>query len=354
MNANAPDLDRLSHHSLLFLAWRRFSAHRMAFVSLLFVTLYSLLTFLSPFFPIYSYKVQVPQHSNLPPSFRSAGELLLAKLEQRQANYLRKNNLEEKTAAMVQQLSDLQAKIAAEQMVDGRGNKVFTHQRRYLLGSDNLGRDLLARTLYGGRVSILIGLLGSLISMLLGSLIGAVSAYVGGYLDYLIMRFVDVLYSLPFIIVVVLLMAFFGSSFINLFIALAIVSWLTAARMVRGQVLSLKNSLFVEAARSMGASHLRIILVHLLPNCLGVIIVFSTLRIPAFILFESFLSYLGLGISAPLASWGSLIRDGSKLLGIYSFQLWIPTLAMSVFLLAMNFIGDGLRDALDPRKRKSK
>jgi len=165
------------------------------------------------------------------------------------------------------------------------------------------------------------------------------------------MRVVDVLYGLPYMLLVIILMAIFGRNILNLFFALAIISWLTVARVVRGQIISLKNAEFVEAAMSMGASTWRIVFKHLVPNSLGVIIVFSTLRVPAFIMLESFLSFLGLGISAPFASWGSLIGDSVEGMNLFPWRLLFPALAMSIFLFAMNFLGDGLRDAFDPQSK---
>jgi oligopeptide transport system permease protein len=224
--------------------------------------------------------------------------------------------------------------------------------RYYLLGTDDLGRDVLSRTIYGGQISMLVGVLGALFSVLIGIVIGAIAGYVGGRVDYFIMRFIEVLYGLPYMLLVIILMAIFGNNPINLFVALALVSWLTEAQVVRGQVISLKNSEFVEAAKSVGASTGRIIFRHLLPNTIGIIIVFATLRVPTFIMSESFLSYLGLGISAPAASWGSLIKDGVDSMQMYPWRLLVPATAMTLFLFFMNFLGDGLRDAFDPQSKQ--
>ena len=225
------------------------------------------------------------------------------------------------------------------------------HQRRYYWGTDALGRDLLARTIYGGQVSIMIGLVGTITSILIGILVGAIAGYVGGRTDFILMRIVDVLYGLPYMLLVIIFMAIFNRGIFNLFIALAMVSWLTIARMVRGQIMSLKNQEYIEAAKSMGASTARIILKHLVPNSLSIIIVYSTLRIPAFIMQESFLSFLGLGVQAPFASWGSLVQDSINGMTNYPWRLIYPALTMTVFLFAMNFFGDGLRDAFDPQSK---
>ena len=235
--------------------------------------------------------------------------------------------------------------------ISAKINASLKHSRRYLLGTDNLGRDLLSRIIYGGRISIAIGLIGTLTSVFIGILVGSIAGYKGGKVDYYLMRFVDIMYGLPYMLLVIICMAIFGRKIINLFFALALVSWLTIARMVRGQIMSLKNQEYVEAARSMGASTWRIILKHMIPNSLSVIIVYSTIRIPAFIMQESFLSFLGLGVQAPLTSWGSLIGEGVKSMTLYPWKLLVPSLIMVLFLFAMNFFGDGLRDAFDPQSK---
>ena len=191
----------------------------------------------------------------------------------------------------------------------------------------------------------------TLTSVLIGIILGAVAGYVGGKVDYILMRIVDIMYGLPYMLLVIIFMAIFGRNILNLFGALALVSWLTIARMVRGQVMSLKNSEYVEAARSMGGSTARIILKHMIPNSLSVIIVYSTLRVPAFIMQESFHYFLGLGVQAPFASWGSLVGDAVDGMTLYPWRLIFPAIAMTLFLFAMNFFGDGLRDAFDPQSK---
>jgi oligopeptide transport system permease protein len=214
-----------------------------------------------------------------------------------------------------------------------------------------MGRDMLSRIIYGGQVSILIGLIGAVTSMIIGVFLGALSGYIGGRFDAFLMRLVDVMYSLPYMLLVIIFMAIFGKDITNLFFALAIVSWLTVCRVVRGQIISLKNSEFVEAARSTGVSTSRIIFRHLVPNTSGVIIIYTTLRVPTFIMLEAFLSYLGLGVQAPFTSWGVLIYDGVSAMRSYPHLLWIPAVVMVLFLFSMNFIGDGLSDALDPQSK---
>lgn len=221
----------------------------------------------------------------------------------------------------------------------------------HLLGADSLGRDLLARLLMGLRVSLAIGLVATLVSLAIGIAWGAVAGYVGGVLDEVMMRVVDVLYSLPFIFFVILLMVTFGSNIILIFIAIGAVEWLTMSRIVRGQTLGLKHKEFVEAARAAGLSQGGIISRHIIPNLLGPVVVYVTLTIPAVILAESFLSFLGLGVQPPMASLGTLIAGGAQDMELAPWLLIFPSLTMVVTLMSFNFIGDGLRDAIDPKDR---
>nr|WP_246370986.1 ABC transporter permease subunit [Phenylobacterium haematophilum] len=221
----------------------------------------------------------------------------------------------------------------------------------HLLGADSLGRDLLARLLVGLRVSLAIGLVATLVSLVIGIAWGAVAGYVGGVLDEIMMRVVDVLYSLPFIFFVILLMVTFGSNIILIFVAIGAVEWLTMSRIVRGQTLGLKHKEFVEAARAAGLSQGGVISRHIIPNLLGPVVVYVTLTIPAVILAESFLSFLGLGVQPPMASLGTLIAGGAQDMELAPWLLIFPALTMVVTLMSFNFIGDGLRDAIDPKDR---
>jgi oligopeptide transport system permease protein len=222
----------------------------------------------------------------------------------------------------------------------------------HIFGTDNLGRDLFARTTYGGRISLAVGLLATLVSLVIGVSYGMFSGYTGGRIDAWMMRAVDVLYALPFTIFVILLMVIFGRNFLLLFLAIGAVEWLTMARITRAQTMHLKRSEFIEAARALGYSHGRILFRHLLPNLIGPIIVYATLTVPAVMLLEAVLSFLGLGVQAPMSSWGSLIKEGAEKMDAAPWLLFFPGMFFCLSLFALNFLGDGLRDALDPKSSK--
>ncbi len=256
---------------------------------------------------------------------------------------------------------------------DSKLIKSFPPSLQHPMGTDEAGRDLLSRVLQGGRISLMVGIISTLVSLIVGVSYGAIAGYMGGRIDNVMMRIVDILYAIPYILIVIVLMAAFGgentpdwiaaisnlfgggaglNQIFLLFFALGLVSWLTMARVVRGQILSLKNQEFVLAAQATGVSTMKIIFKHLVPNALGPVIVYATLTIPSVMLTEAFLSFLGIGVQAPYASWGSLCADGIKNIAIYPWQLIFPGVTMALTLFSLNFLGDGIRDALDPQTRK--
>lgn len=220
------------------------------------------------------------------------------------------------------------------------------------LGTDTLGRDMLTRILYGGRISLMVGIIATAMALMIGVTYGAIAGYFGGRVDAVMMRIVDTMYALPFMIFIILLMVVFGRNLLLLFLAIGAVEWLTMARIVRGQVLSIRQQEYIEAAVSLGLGPGTIIRRHVLPNVLGPIIVYTTLTIPSVMLLEAFLSFLGLGIQPPQSSWGVLISYGVDSMEEYPWLLIFPGLALAMTLFALNFLGDGLRDALDPKAYK--
>ncbi len=245
--------------------------------------------------------------------------------------------------------------------------------QEFLFGSDYIGRDLLSRVIYGARVSLTVAFIGPLLALIVGVTYGSISGYFGGKVDNVMMRIVDVMYGFPSILFIILLMAFFRTSLSNIqpgtwaysirqldesmgglffiFIGIGITSWETMARLTRGQILSVKQKEYIEAARSVGASDLRIVFKHILPNILGPLIVSETLAIPGYISTEAFLSYIGLGVNPPTPSWGAMISDGARAIRGYPYQVLLPAMALAITMFAFNFLGDGLRDAFDPKLR---
>jgi oligopeptide transport system permease protein len=223
---------------------------------------------------------------------------------------------------------------------------------KHWFGTDKLGRDQMTRIMYGGRISLGVGICATLVSLTIGVLYGALAGFLGGKTDAAMMRIVDILYALPFTVFVILLMVLFDRSIVLLFVAIGAVEWLTMARIVRGQVQSLRKQEFIEAALALGLSQRRIILRHMIPNVLGPVAVYTTLTIPAVMMLEAFLSFLGLGVQPPMSSWGTMIKDGAELMEEFSWLLMIPAAFFSLTLFSLNFLGDGLRDALDVRTSK--
>jgi len=221
----------------------------------------------------------------------------------------------------------------------------------HYFGTDDLGQDLFARTMQGGRLSILVGFMGAFVAVIIGSLWGSISGFVGGALDNVMMRIIEILDSVPFMFMVILFVTLFGNNIYLIFIVIGMVSWLGIARVVRGVTFSLKNREFIEAAHSIGVSRWKIVLRHIIPNVLGIVMVYASLMVPGFIIFESFLSFLGLGVQPPDTSWGVLISSGAKTIDVAIWQLAFPSFFLVTTLFCFNFIGDGLRDALDPKDR---
>lgn len=272
--------------------WRRLNKNKLSILGLIIISFVAIAAIVGPFFTAYSYSDQNLQIANQPPS------------------------------------------------------------AVHWFGTDNLGRDLLTRVLYGARISLCIGVVASLSTMIIGVLYGGIAGLSGGRIDTIMMRIIDIVWSIPFLLYVILLMVVLQPGLMNIFIALTLVYWMPMARLVRGQILSLRELEYVLAAKLVGASSWRIIIKHLIPNSLGPILITATLTIPEAIFSEAFLSYIGLGVSAPMASWGVLASEGATSLRSYPFQLFFPAAAICITMLSFNFIGDGLRDALDPRMRK--
>jgi oligopeptide transport system permease protein len=264
-------------------------------------------------------------------------------------------------------------RVFSNMIPKGQEGGYVTVNNSYPLGADNLGRDLLSRIIYGTRVSLSVAFIGPLVSIIVGLLVGMAAGYLGGRVDNVLMRVVDLMYAFPTLLLIILFMAFFRNSFSNaqpgtlaatlgsldaasggmffIFIGIGLTSWMQMARLVRGQVLSVREKEYIEAARAMGTPDRRIMVQHVLPNILGPLIVAETLTIPTYISYEAFLSFIGLGVNAPTPSWGGMIADGSSLIQTYPHEAIFPAMALFLIMFAFNFLGDGLRDALDPRMR---
>ena len=261
-------------------------------------------------------------------------------IDERVTRYIDRSDVFENAAIADKSADGLRLTISAD-----------VERQYFFFGTDNTGRDLLTRTLMAGRVSLAIGLLAGLVAVSIGIVYGAIAGFAGGKTDELMMRIVDILYSLPFIFFVIMLVVFFGRNFVLMFLAVGAVLWLDMARIVRGQALSLKRQEFVQAAEALGVSPGGILLRHIVPNLLGPVVIYMTLLVPQVIILESFLSFLGLGIQEPMSSWGVLISQGAKNIPGATWLLVFPSFFLITTLFALNFIGDGLRDALDPRDR---
>ncbi|HEV7306613.1 ABC transporter permease [Ensifer sp.] len=359
--------------SLFQLASMRFKRNRAAMASCFLLALIALFSFLGPFFVPHTYDQVFPSYVNTSPSLEprpdtSTLQGVVEGVAARARVTLKAFNLEGETFT---------ATITSEQPIDVRATRYFDRanefrdtqvvateddgktlkvtgqvNREYFpFGTDSNGRDLLVRVMLGGQISIAVGLLASLVSLGIGVIYGATSGYIGGRVDNVMMRLVEILYSLPFVFLVVVLVVFFGRSFILIFLVIGAVEWLDMARIVRGQTLALKRREFVGAAQALGLTDWQIIRRHIIPNTIGPVIVFVTVVVPKVILLESFLSFLGLGVQAPLTSWGALISEGANNIQSAPWLLIFPAIFFVLTLFSLNFIGDGLRDALDPKDR---
>jgi oligopeptide transport system permease protein len=354
-------------------AWARLKANKAAMISLYYLIFMAVICVVGPYFVPHQYTTIYPDYVRTAPSFSSyprpemietaLGEAVKRmrvdikdwrqegnrvfvtvtssrKIDERNVRYLERSDAFDNVAVDSTSPDGLEMVMSAS-----------IKQQYFLFGTDNTGRDLLSRTLMAGRISLSIGLLAGVVAVVIGVIYGATAGFLGGKTDEVMMRIVDVLYSLPFIFFVIMLVVFFGRNFILMFLAVGAVLWLDMARIVRGQALSLRRQEFVQAAEAMGVSPRGIVRRHVIPNLLGPVVIYMTLLVPQVILLESFLSFLGLGVQEPMTSWGVLISAGAKNIGTANWLLLFPAFFLVSTLFALNFIGDGLRDALDPKDR---
>ncbi|NHT75141.1 ABC transporter permease [Ferranicluibacter rubi] len=366
-------LPEAASRSLFQLAAMRFRRNRAAMAGSVVLVLVALFSFLGPLFISHSYDQVFPSYVSVPPSLeprpgadslqgaissaatRARVTLQAFKVEGQTftATFTSDATIDPRTTRYIDRANEFDDTKVTETRDDGRTIVVEGRVSReyFLFGTDSNGRDLVARVMLGGQISLAVGLLASLVSLGIGVLYGATSGYLGGRVDNIMMRFVEILYSLPFVFLVVVLVVFFGRSFILIFLVIGAVEWLDMARIVRGQTLALKRREFVAAAQALGLTDWQIIRRHVVPNTIGPVVVFVTVVVPKVILLESFLSFLGLGVQAPLTSWGALISEGANNIQSAPWLLIFPAIFFVLTLFSLNFVGDGLRDALDPRDR---
>jgi oligopeptide transport system permease protein len=354
-------------------AWGRLKTNRAAVYSAIYLGLMILACVVGPWISPHGFSTIYQDYVRVPPSFepypakdtieksldtaasrarveiaewREEGDGIVARLTS-------PRSIDERIIRYFDRMSAFENTQAQSRSPDGTEMTIRSEieRHRFLFGTDNVGRDLLTRTLIAGRVSLAIGLLAGFVAVIIGVVYGATSGFLGGRVDELMMRIVDILYSLPFIFFVIMLVVFFGRNFVLMFLAVGAVLWLDMARIVRGQTLSIKRQEFVQAADALGVTQAGILRRHIIPNTLGPVVVYMTLLVPQVIILESFLSFLGLGVQEPMSSWGVLIAHGAKNIGTANWLLIFPSIFLTTTLFALNFIGDGLRDALDPKDR---
>ena len=354
-------------------AWARLKANRAAMVSLFYLALVTIVCIVGPLFVPHQYTTIYADYVRTPPSLSSypQAEMIQGALTEvvkrmrvdmqewhQDGNRIfmtltSSKKIDERNVRYVDRSDTFDDAKVEEVSPDGLRMVMSASIKLqyFLFGTDNIGRDLLSRTLMAGRISLAIGLLAGIVAVVIGVLYGAAAGFLGGKTDEVMMRIVDVLYSLPFIFFVIMLVVFFGRNFVLMFLAVGAVLWLDMARIVRGQALSLRRQEYVAAAEALGVGQRGILLRHVIPNLLGPVVIYMTLLIPQVIILESFLSFLGLGVQEPMTSWGVLISAGAKNIGSANWLLYFPAFFLVSTLFALNFVGDGLRDALDPKDR---
>ncbi len=354
-------------------AWLRLRTNKAAMVSLVYLLLMTVVCVFGPWFVPHNYTTIYADYVRTPPSISAYPkpemiETALTDVLKRMRVDLKdwrqeeervfftvtsSREIDERNTRYIDRSDTFDDAKVEDRSADGM-QMTFSagiKQQYFLFGTDNTGRDLLSRTLMAGRVSLAIGLLAGVVAVVIGVLYGATAGFIGGKTDEVMMRVVDVLYSLPFIFFVIMLVVFFGRNFVLMFLAVGAVLWLDMARIVRGQALSIRRQEYVQAAEALGVTPRGILLRHIVPNLLGPVVIYMTLLVPQVIILESFLSFLGLGVQEPMTSWGVLISTGAKNIGSANWLLIFPAIFLVSTLFALNFVGDGLRDALDPKDR---
>ncbi len=354
-------------------AWARLKSNKAAMVSLFYLIFMAVICVFGPFFVPHQYTTIYADYVRTPPSFsaypkpemietalRDTVKRMRVDVEEWHQDGDRvfmtltsSKEIDERNTRYIDRSDTFDDAKVESKSPDGLKMvlSAAVKQQYFLFGTDNTGRDLLSRTLMAGRVSLAIGLLAGVVAVAIGVLYGATAGFAGGKTDEVMMRIVDVLYSLPFIFFVIMLVVFFGRNFVLMFLAVGAVLWLDMARIVRGQALSIRRQEYVQAAEALGVTRRGILQRHIVPNLLGVVVIYMTLLVPQVIILESFLSFLGLGVQEPMTSWGVLISTGAKNIGTANWLLLFPAFFLVSTLFALNFVGDGLRDALDPKDR---